>query len=160
MPDLGAIATAIFDTVRMAFFMFWETLWALVFGFALSGAVQAFVSRSEMERVMGDRRPRTLAIASLLGAASSSCSYAASAMAKSLFAKGADFTTAMVFMVASTNLVIELGLVLWVLIGWQFAVSEYVGGIIMISLLAAIARFAFRPRLVEAARGRVRAHHG
>lgn len=157
MPDLGTIVTAVFDSVRMAFFMFWETLWALVFGFALSGAVQAFVSRSEMERVMGDRRPRTLAVASLFGAASSSCSYAASAMAKSLFAKGADFTTAMVFMLASTNLVVELGLVLWVLIGWQFAVSEYIGGIIMISLLAAIARFAFRPRLIDAARRRLQA---
>jgi YHS domain-containing protein/uncharacterized membrane protein YraQ (UPF0718 family) len=136
----------------MAFFMFWDTLWPLIFGFGLSGAVQAFVSRSEMQRVMGDRRPKTLAIASILGAASSSCSYAASAMAKSLFQKGADFTTAMVFMLASTNLVIELGLVLWILIGWQFAVSEYVGGIIMIGLLALVARFFFRPALVERAR--------
>jgi YHS domain-containing protein/uncharacterized membrane protein YraQ (UPF0718 family) len=136
----------------MAFFMFWDTLWPLIFGFGLSGAVQAFVSRSEMQRVMGDHRPRTLGVAAALGAASSSCSYAASAMAKSLFAKGADFTTTMVFMVASTNLVIELGLVLWILIGWQFAVSEYVGGIVMIALLALVARFFFRPALVERAR--------
>jgi YHS domain-containing protein len=136
----------------MAFFMFWDTLWPLIFGFALSGAVQAFVSRSQMQRVMGDHRPRTLAIASIFGAASSSCSYAASAMAKSLFQKGADFTTAMVFMLASTNLVIELGLVLWVLIGWQFALSEYVGGIIMIGLLALVARFFFKPVVVEQAR--------
>ena len=127
----------------MAFFMFWETLWPLVFGLALSGAVQAFISRSQMQRVMGDRRPKTLGLAAVFGAASSSCSYAASAMAKSLFAKGADFTTAMVFMLASTNLVIELGLVLWILIGWQFALSEYVGGIIMIGLLALFARFFF-----------------
>ena len=136
----------------MAFFMFWDTLWPLIFGFGLSGAVQAFVSRSDMQRVMGDHRPKTLGIASVFGAASSSCSYAASAMAKSLFHKGADFTTAMVFMLASTNLVIELGLVLWVLIGWQFALSEYVGGIIMIGLLALVARFFFRPALVERAR--------
>jgi YHS domain-containing protein/uncharacterized membrane protein YraQ (UPF0718 family) len=136
----------------MAFFMFWDTLWPLIFGFGLSGAVQAFVSRSEMQRVMGDHRPKTLGIASILGAASSSCSYAASAMAKSLFQRGADFTTAMVFMLASTNLVIELGLVLWILIGWQFALSEYVGGIIMIGLLALVARFFFRPVLVERAR--------
>jgi YHS domain-containing protein/uncharacterized membrane protein YraQ (UPF0718 family) len=148
MHLLGPIA----DSLRMAFFMFWDTLWPLIFGFGLSGAVQAFVSRSQMQRVMGDHRPRTLAIASIFGAASSSCSYAASAMAKSLFQKGADFTTAMVFMMASTNLVIELGLVLWVLIGWQFALSEYVGGIIMIGLLALIARFAFPAVVVARAR--------
>src|SRR3989441_6217208 len=140
------------QSLRMAFFMFWDTLWPLVFGFGLSGVVQAFVSRDDMERVMGDHQPRTLAVASSLGAASSSCSYAASAMAKSLFQKGADFTTAMVFMVASTNLVIELGLVLWILIGWQFALSEYVGGIVMIGLLAVLARFFFRPATVERAR--------
>ena len=146
------ILAAIADSLRMAFFMFWDTLWPLIFGFGLSGAVQAFVSRSDMQRVMGDHRPKTLGIASIFGAASSSCSYAASAMAKSLFHKGADFTTAMVFMLASTNLVIELGLVLWILIGWQFALSEYVGGIIMIGLLALVARFFFRPALVERAR--------
>ena len=149
------ILLAIADSLRMAFFMFWDTLWPLIFGFGLSGAVQAFVSRLEMQRVMGDHRPRTLGIAAIFGAASSSCSYAASAMAKSLFQKGADFTTAMVFMLASTNLVIELGLVLWVLIGWQFALSEYVGGIIMIALLALVARFFFRPALVQRARQRL-----
>jgi uncharacterized protein len=148
MQVLGPIA----DSLRMAFFMFWDTLWPLIFGFGLSGAVQAFVSRSQMQRVMGDHRPRTLAFASIFGAASSSCSYAASAMAKSLFQKGADFTTAMVFMLASTNLVLELGLVLWILIGWQFALSEYVGGVIMIGLLALLARFFFRPAVVERAR--------
>src|SRR3989475_2975963 len=151
MQILGPIA----DSLRMAFFMFWDTLWPLIFGFGLSGAVQAFVSRSQMQRVMGDRRPKTLGLAAVFGAASSSCSYAASAMAKSLFAKGADFTTAMVFMLASTNLVIDLGLVLWILIGWQFALSEYVGGIIMIGLLALFARFFFRPALVERARERL-----
>jgi len=149
------ILSAVGDSLRMAFFMFWDTLWPLIFGFGLSGAVQAFVSRSEMQRMMGDHRPRTLGLAATFGAASSSCSYAASAMAKSLFAKGADFTTAMVFMLASTNLVIELGLVLWILIGWQFAVSEYVGGIIMIALLAVVARFFFRPALIEHARHRL-----
>jgi YHS domain-containing protein/uncharacterized membrane protein YraQ (UPF0718 family) len=142
----------ILDSLRMSFFMFWDTLWPLIFGFGLSGVVQAFVSRSQMQRVMGDHRPRTIAVASVLGAVSSSCSYAASAMAKSLFQKGADFTTAMTFMLASTNLVIELGLVLWILIGWQFALSEYVGGIIMIGLLAVLARFFFRPAAVEQAR--------
>jgi len=142
-------------SLRMAFFMFWGTLWPLVFGFGLSGMVQAFVSRDDMRRLMGDHRPRSLARASLFGAASSSCSYAASAMAKSLFQKGADFTTAMVFMIASTNLVLELGLVLWILIGWQFALSEYIGGVIMISLMALLARFFLKPDLIEAARERL-----
>src|SRR6202521_3617019 len=151
MQVLGPIA----DSLRMAFFMFWDTLWPLIFGFGLSGAGKGFVSRSRMQRVMGGQRPRPPAIASIFGAASSSCSYAASAMAKSLFQKGADFTTAMVFMLASTNLVLELGLVLWILIGWQFALSEYVGGAIMIALLALLARFFLKPQLIEAARARL-----
>ncbi|MGH9073737.1 MAG: permease [Acidimicrobiales bacterium] len=118
--------------------MFWDTLWALVLGFALSGAVQAFVSRAQMRRALGNHSPEVVTRASALGAISSSCSYAASAMSKSLFAGGADFTASMVFMFASTNLVIELGLVLWLLIGWQFALAELVGGVIMIVLLAAV----------------------
>lgn len=127
--------------------MFWDTLWALVLGFALSGVVQAFVSRAQMRRALGDHTPKTVARSSFLGAVSSSCSYAATAMAKSLFAAGADFTSAMIFMFASTNLVVELGLVLWLLIGWQFALAEFVGGTIMIILLAAIV-----PRVVPVTR--------
>ncbi len=123
-------------SLREGFFMFWETLWPLVLGFALSGAVQAFVSHEQMERTLGDHRPRAVTRASVFGMVSSSCSYAATAMAKSLFQKGADFTTAMIFMFASTNLVIELGVVLVVLLGWQFAAAEFIGGPIMIGLLA------------------------
>ena len=129
-----------------AFGMFWETLWALVLGFTLSGAVQAFVSRARMRSALGDHRPRTLAKASFFGAVSSSCSYAASALAKSLFSRGADFTAAVVFMIASTNLVLELGIVLWLLIGWQFALAEFVGGAIMITLLGLVL-----PRVLPAA---------
>ncbi len=121
-----------------SFFMFWETLWALVLGFGLSGAVQAFVSRGEMKQLLGDHSPKVIVRASFLGMVSSSCSYAASALAKSLFAGGADFTSSMVFMFASTNLVIELGAVLWLLMGWQFALAEFVGGAIMIVLLAIV----------------------
>jgi uncharacterized membrane protein YraQ (UPF0718 family) len=128
----------VIDSLREAFFMFWVTLWALVLGFTLSGAVQAFVSKEQMQRVMGDHRPSAVTRASLFGMVSSSCSYAATAMARSLFRKGADFTTAMIFMFASTNLVLELGIVLWVLMGWQFAVAEFVGGAIMIVLLALV----------------------
>jgi len=127
--DVGA-------SLREGFFMFWETLWPLVLGFGLSGAVQAFVPKASMERVMGDHGAGAVARASGLGMVSSSCSYAASAMAKSLFQKGADLVAAMVFMFASTNLVIELGIVMIVLLGWQFAVAEFVGGPIMIALLA------------------------
>jgi hypothetical protein len=127
--------------------MFWETLWALVLGFALSGAVQAFVSRAEMRRALGDHRPATIARAGLFGAISSSCSYAASALAKTLFARGADFTAAQAFMFGSTNLVLELGIVLWLLMGWQFAAAEFVGGTLMIALLALVL-----PRVVAPAR--------
>jgi uncharacterized membrane protein YraQ (UPF0718 family)/YHS domain-containing protein len=140
---------------REGFFMFWETLWALVLGFGLSGAVQAFVSRAEMERVLGRRGPREIVRASFLGAASSSCSYAATAMAKTLFQRGAEFVNSLVFMFASTNLVIELGIVLWVLIGWQFALAEFVGGAIMIVLLVFGARLVVRPEEVAAARERL-----
>jgi uncharacterized membrane protein YraQ (UPF0718 family)/YHS domain-containing protein len=136
--------------------MFWETLWALVLGFGLSGVVQAFVSKEEMQRVMGDHRPAAVARATFFGTVSSSCSYAATAMAKSLFQKGGDFITAMVFMFASTNLVIELGVVLLILMGWQFALAEFVGGPIMIVLLVLVGGFVFHRRLTEPARERLR----
>lgn len=140
--------------------MFWETLWALILGFGLSGAVQAFVSRAEMQARLGDHRAVTVARASLYGVVSSSCSYAASAMAKSLFARGADFVAAMVFMFASTNLVVELGIVLVVLIGWQFVAAEFVGGIIMIALLVAVGGLWFRGRALDEARSRAEATGG
>jgi YHS domain-containing protein/uncharacterized membrane protein YraQ (UPF0718 family) len=141
--------------VREGFFMFWETLWALILGFTLSGAVQAFVSKDQMRAKLGDHRPAAVARASGYGMVSSSCSYAASAMAKSLFAKGADFTTSMIFMFASTNLVVELGVVMLVLLGWQFAAAEFVGGPIMIVLLAATGGFVFRGPLLATARARL-----
>ena len=135
--------------------MFWETLWALVLGFGLSGAVQAFVSRAGMRRALGDHRPRTIAKAGFFGAISSSCSYAASALAKTLFVRGADFTAAQAFMFASTNLVFELGIVLWLLIGWQFAAAEFAGGTIMIALLAIVLPRVVRPGQQERARARL-----
>ena len=145
------------DSLREAFFMFWETLWALILGFTLSGAIQAFVSQDQMQRVLGDHRPASIARASGFGMVSSSCSYAAAAMAKSLFQKGADFVSAMVFMFASTNLVVELGIVLIVLMGWQFAAAEFVGGLIMIVLLALTAAFVLRGAHIERARARLQA---
>jgi uncharacterized membrane protein YraQ (UPF0718 family)/YHS domain-containing protein len=143
------------DSLREAFFMFWVTLWALILGFALSGAVQAFVSRDQMQRVMGDHRAASVARATGFGMVSSSCSYAATAMAKSLFQKGADFITAMVFMFASTNLVLELGIILLVLMGWQFAAAEFIGGPIMIVLLVVLGGYVFKRHLVDRARERV-----
>ncbi len=151
MSVLGPIGASL----REAFFMFWETLWALVLGFGLSGAVQAFVTRGEMERALGRQGVGTLGRATFLGMVSSSCSYAATAMAKSLFVKGANFTAALVFMIASTNLVVELGIVLALLLGWQFTASEFVGGFLMIAMFAVIARFVFPNALVEGARSRL-----
>jgi YHS domain-containing protein/uncharacterized membrane protein YraQ (UPF0718 family) len=152
--------TTIGDSLQEGFFMFWETLWALVLGFTLSGAVQSFVSRAEMQKAMGDHRPRTIVKTSLLGAASSSCSYAASALSKSLFQRGADFTSSMVFMFASTNLVLELGIILWLLMGWQFAAAEFVGGAIMITLFTLLAPRIFPADELEAARERLNAGKG
>jgi YHS domain-containing protein/uncharacterized membrane protein YraQ (UPF0718 family) len=149
------LLTHLFDALREAFFMFWETLWALVLGFALSGVVQAFITKTSMQRKLGDHRARSVLRASGYGMASSSCSYAASAMSKSLFARGADFVTAMIFMIASTNLVIELGLVLLVLMGWQFMAAEFVGGPVMIVVIAILGGLVFAPRLVTKARIRL-----
>ena len=143
----------IWHALRDSLLMAWEVWWALVLGFAISAIVQAWVPR---ERVRArDGRPRARARsrgATVLGAASSSCSYAAVAIAKSLFQKGASATSALAFQFASTNLVWELGLVLWVLIGWQFTLAEYVGGIVMIVLMAVAAAAVRQP----AARGRPR----
>ena len=132
--------------------MSWEILWALILGFGLSAIVQAVVRRSTIVRLLGDDRPKTLAIAAGLGAASSSCSYAAVALARSLFRKGASFTAAMAFEIASTNLVVELGIILALLIGWQFTLAEFVGGPLMIILLALVFRLLLRERLLQAAK--------
>jgi uncharacterized membrane protein YraQ (UPF0718 family)/YHS domain-containing protein len=139
------------------FSMVWQTLWALVAGFAISGAIQAFVSRGQMVRALGSHSPSAVGRASLLGAISSSCSYAASALAKTLFSRGADFTSSMVFMVASTNLVVELGVVTWLLLGWPFVVAEFAGGAVMIVLLTLVLPRIVSKREIEASRVRLRA---
>jgi uncharacterized protein len=145
---LDALGHALATTGSMT----WQILWALIFGFALSAVIQAVVRRSTIIRRLGDDRPRTLAIAAGFGIASSSCSYAAVALARSLFRKGASFTAAMAFEIASTNLVVELGVILAVLIGWQFTAAEFVGGPIMIVLIAVFFRLFLRQRLIEAAK--------
>ena len=140
------------DALSFAFGMFWEILWALILGFALSAVVQAVVSKGEIQRLLPDDSPRSIARAAGLGAASSSCSYAAVALARSLVRKRADFTAAMAFQFASTNLVIELGIVMAVLLGWQFTLAEFLGGPLMIVLLALLFRAFLSRRLVEDAR--------
>src|SRR6266403_17517 len=126
--------------LKDAFLMAWEVWWALVLGFAISAIVQSWIPRARIERTLAGSGPRPVAWATALGAASSSCSYAAVAIAKSLFAKGASAASALAFQFASTNLVWELGLVLWLLIGWQFTAAEYVGGIVMIVLMTVLLR--------------------
>src|SRR5207302_1037525 len=143
--------------LRDSFLMAWEVWWALVFGFAISGIVQAWVPRERIEKALSGSGPKPVALATGLGAASSSCSYAAIAIAKSLFQKGASSATTLAFQLASTNLVWELGLVLWVLIGWQFTLAEYLGGVVMIVLMAALLRVFVSPPLEARAREHARA---
>ena len=132
--------------------MTWEITWALILGFGLSAMVQALVRKSTVVRLLGDDRPRTLARATGFGASSSSCSYAAVALARSLFRKGASFTAAMAFEIASTNLVIEFGVILALLMGWQFTLAEFTGGPVMIVVIAVLFRLMLRERLVREAR--------
>src|SRR5580700_141795 len=146
------VLDVIWHGLRDSFLMAWEVWWALVLGFAISAIVQAWVPRERVEGLMSGSGARSVGWATGLGAASSSCSYAAVAIAKSLFQKGASAASALAFQLASTNLVWELGLVLWVLIGWQFALAEYVGGIVMIVLMTLLLRLFVSRRLEQQAR--------
>jgi len=163
-----SVVDFIWHVVRDGLLMAWEVWWALVLGFAISAIIQAWVPRSRVEGLLGGGGTKPVAWATGLGAASSSCSYAAVAIAKSLFTKGASAASALSFQLASTNLVWELGLVLWVLIGWQFTVGEYIGGLVMIVLMAVLLRVFVSPKLEERARrhagaadsGHHHHHHG
>lgn len=146
------IVSVIGHALWLAFAMFWAILWPLILGFALSGVIQAVVAKEQMARALGNDRPATLAKACAFGAASSSCSYAAVAIARSVFRKGANFTAAMAFELASTNLVLELTVIMIVFLGWQFAVAEFVGAPLMVIGLALLFRAALSRRLVEGAR--------
>jgi uncharacterized membrane protein YraQ (UPF0718 family) len=149
MADLvSTIGDGLWNAVLMA----WEVWWALVLGFAISAIVQAWVPRDRIESSLSGAGARPVALSTLLGAASSSCSYAAIAIAKSLFQKGASMVSALAFQFASTNLVWELGLVLWVLIGWQFTLAEYIGGLVMIGLMWALLRLFVSREAEERAR--------
>ena len=132
--------------------MAWEILWALCLGFILSAIIEAVVSKEHVSKLLPDSSAKTIVVASVLGAASSSCSYAATALARSLFRKGADFIAAIAFQFASTNLVIELSVLLAALLGWRFMAAEFVGGPIMIALVVIFLRAMLKPRVIEAAR--------
>ncbi len=147
----SGLAPALGHALKLTGSMSWEILWALILGFGLSAAVQAVVSKSEMTRLLPDDSLRSIAIACGLGAASSSCSYAAVALARSIFRKGASFTAAMAFEFASTNLVVELGIILALLMGWQFTLAEFVGGPIMVGLLTIAFRLTLKPKMVQEA---------
>jgi uncharacterized membrane protein YraQ (UPF0718 family) len=149
---MSDVISTIGEGFKQSFLMAYEVWWALVLGFAISAIVQAWVPRERIEATLSGQGPKPIAWATGLGAASSSCSYAAIAIAKSLFQKGASAASALAFQFASTNLVWELGLVLWVLIGWQFTLAEYVGGIVMVVLMTAMLRLFVSPRLEEQAR--------
>jgi uncharacterized membrane protein YraQ (UPF0718 family)/YHS domain-containing protein len=153
---MSGVLDVVANGLKDGFLMAWEVWWALVLGFAISAIVQAWVPRARIEAALSGSGPKPVALATGLGAASSSCSYAAIAIAKSLFQKGASAATALSFQFASTNLVWELGLVLWVLIGWQFALAEYLGGIVMIVLMTAMLRLFVSPRLEAQAREHAR----
>src|SRR6184192_3510019 len=149
---MAAVLEVIWHGLRDSFLMAWQVWWALVLGFAISGLVQAWVARARIERAMSGSGPKPVALATGLGAASSSCSYAAIAIGKSLFQKGASAASALAFQFASTNLVWELGLVLWVLIGWQFTLAEYLGGLVMIGLMWGLLRLFVSPQAEDEAR--------
>ena len=156
MVVLDRIGDGLWNAVQMG----WEVGWALVLGFFLSGVVQAWIPRSRLESALGGRDLRTLGLATGLGAASSSCSYAATAIARSLFAKGASLAAAMIFQFASTNLVFEIGIVLWIFLGWQFTLAELVGGLILAAIMWAAVRLFVSRRLEEQARAHAEAAPG
>jgi uncharacterized membrane protein YraQ (UPF0718 family) len=153
------------DALLLAFGMFWTVGWSLVLGFAISAVLQAVVSQDAMRRTLGRGGAREIALATVAGAASSSCSYASAAVSRTLFKRGAALIPSLAFLFASTNLVVELGIVLYLLMGWQFALGEWVGGVVLILVMSLLVRLTYPAKLVEAARrhpenGRAGHDHG
>src|SRR5579859_579665 len=151
MTAIAFIVEHIGSALRLSFAMFWQVLWPLALGFLLSAVVETLVSKKAVSRLLGRDTPRSIALATVFGAASSSCSYAAVAVARTLFRKGSTLGNAVIFEFASTNLVFELGLVLLILLGWQFLAAEFAGGLLMVVILAVIFRFTLRRSIVEQA---------
>jgi hypothetical protein len=148
------------EALMLALGMAWQVGWSLILGFALSGAVQALVSKERMQRVLGRDGIREIALATGFGAASSSCSYAAAAMSKTLFKKGAALVPSLAFLFSSTNLVLELGIILWLLMGWQFTAAEWIGGLVLIAIMTVLVKLTYPTALVEEARRHVEASTG
>jgi len=153
---LASVPSTVLEGLSNALLMAWEVWWALVLGFAISGVVQAWVPRERIQRTLGSGGFRSVSLATGLGAASSSCSYAAIAIARTLFVGGASAASSLAFQFASTNLVVELGVVIWVLIGWQFALAELVGGLILVAVMTLLLRFFVSPKLEQVAREHAR----
>lgn len=148
MSLLNLLGQSLLAAVGMA----WQVLWSLVLGFLISGMIQAYVSRAGMSKILGKAGFKEIALATGFGAASSSCSYAAIAAAKSMFKRGAHLVPALAFMFASTNLVIELGLILWQLMGWQFALAEWLGGIVLVAIVSLLVKLTYPKKIVEEGR--------
>lgn len=132
--------------------MLWETLWALVLGFTLSAFLQAFLRNEQITRRFGQTNLRSVGLAAFFGAVSSSCSYAAAATAKTAFKKGAALVPTLAFMFASTNLVLELGFILWLLLGWTFLLAEIIGAFVLIGVMWLLIKLTLPKGLVEQAR--------
>ena len=150
---MGTLADQIGRALLIAAGMFWQTGWSLVLGFAISGLLQAVVPADQMRRALGGRGVRQIATATLAGAASSSCSYASAAIMRTLFKKGASFVASAAFLFASTNLVLELGIILYLLLGWQFALAEWAGGLVLIAVMSLLVRATLPATLADQARG-------
>jgi uncharacterized membrane protein YraQ (UPF0718 family) len=149
---MNDIIAKIGEALLMAFGMFWKTGWSLVLGFFISAILQAVVSKNRMRQALGRDGAKEIALASLAGAASSSCSYASAAISRTLFKKGAALIPSLAFLFASTNLVIELGIILYLLLGWQFMLGEWIGGVVLVIIMAVLVRLTYPRRLVEEAR--------
>jgi uncharacterized membrane protein YraQ (UPF0718 family) len=148
------------EALLLAAGMAWQVGWSLVLGFTLSGLVQAVVSKQRMQQLLGRDGVREIALATGFGAVSSSCSYASAAMSKTLFKKGAALIPSLAFLFSSTNLVLELGVILWLLMGWQFTVAEWIGGLVLIAVMTVLVKLTYPKALVEEARRRVDALGG
>jgi uncharacterized membrane protein YraQ (UPF0718 family) len=146
------ILAKIWEALVVAAGMFWQVGWSLVLGFAISGAIQTLVSNRRMRELLGHDGPKEIALATIFGAASSSCSYASAAVSRSMFAKGAALIPSLAFLFSSTNLVIELGIVIWLLMAWQVTLAEWVGGVVLILIMTALVKLTYPKKLVEAAR--------
>jgi uncharacterized membrane protein YraQ (UPF0718 family) len=140
------------EALLMAAGMFWDVGWSLVLGFTISAVIQAVVSTEQMRRAFGRDGGREIALATIAGAVSSSCSYASAAISRTLFKKGAALIPSLAFLFASTNLVIELGIILYLLMGWQFTAAEWIGGVVLVVIMSVLVRLTYPAKLVEEAR--------